>query len=99
MLDTQKLADTSFTVRLKLTDGEDYLLKLHHGVLLYYTDDAAAQADLTLSTVRTGILAIASSNEEGISKLVTVEDGDEALFQSLCGSMTSPDLYFNIIEP
>ena len=28
MLDTEKLADTSFTIRLKLTDGEDYFLKL-----------------------------------------------------------------------
>lgn len=99
MLDTKKLADTSFTVRLKLADSEDYLLKLHHSVLLYYADDETAQTDLTLSTVRTGILAIASGNEEGIAKLVTVEDGDEALFRTLCGSMTSPELYFNIIEP
>lgn len=51
MLDTEKLADTSFTHRLKLTDGEDYFLKLHHGVLLYYKDDGTAEADLTLSTV------------------------------------------------
>ncbi len=99
MLDTQKLAHNSFTVRFKLTDSEDYLLKLHHGVLLYYMDDGKTAADLTLSTVRTGILAIASGNEEGVAKLVTVEDGNEALFQSLCSSMTSSDLYFNIIEP
>ena len=35
MLDTEKLADKSFTVNLKLSDGDDYRLKLHHGVLLY----------------------------------------------------------------
>ena len=34
MLDAEKLADKSFTVNLKLSDGGDYLLKIHHGVLL-----------------------------------------------------------------
>lgn len=99
MLDTEKLADTSFTIRLKLTDGEDYFLKLHHGVLLYYKDDGTAEADLTLSTVRTGILAIANSDQENIAKLVTTESGDMTLFEDLCTSMTTPELYFNIIEP
>ncbi len=99
MLDTEKLADKSFTVRLKLEDGEDYLLKLHHGVLLYYRDTGTAAADLTLSTVRVGILALANSDQANIDELVTLEDGDEALFRALCGSMTTPELYFNIIEP
>ena len=99
MLDTEKLADKSFTVRLKLKDGEDYLLKLHHGVLLYYRDTGTAAADLTLSTVRVGILALANSDQANIDELVTLEDGDEALFRALCGSMTTPELYFNIIEP
>ena len=99
MLDTEKLADKSFTVRLKLKDGENYLLKLHHGVLLYYRDTGTAAADLTLSTVRVGILALANSDQANIDKLVTLEDGDEALFRALCGSMTIPELYFNIIEP
>lgn len=99
MLDTEKLADTSFTIRLKLTDSEDYFLKLHHGVLLYYKDDGTAEADLTLSTVRTGILAIANSDQENIAKLVTTESGDMTLFEDLCTSMTTPKLYFNIIEP
>ena len=99
MLDTEKLADKSFTVRLKLEDGEDYLLKLHHGVLLYYRDTGTAAADLTLSTVRVGILALANSDQANIDELVTLEDGDEALFRALCGSMTTLELYFNIIEP
>ena len=79
--------------------GEDYFLKLHHGVLLYYKDDGTAEADLTLSTVRTGILAIANSDQENIAKLVTTESGDMTLFEDLCTSMTTPELYFNIIEP
>ena len=31
VLDTEKLQDRSFTINLKLTDGDDYLLKIHHG--------------------------------------------------------------------
>ncbi len=99
MLDAEKLADRSFTVNLRLEGDDDYLLKLHHGVLLYYKDALSDDADLTLSTVRAGILAIANGNQENIEKLVTIEGGDEALFKALCESMAAPKLYFNIIEP
>mgnify|MGYP000761149048 FL=1 len=99
VMDTEKLQDRSFTINLKLTDGDDYLLKIHHGVLLYYKDALSDDADLTLSTPRLGILAITSGNRENIEKLITVEKGDAALFQTLCDSMAAFDLYFNIIEP
>ena len=99
MLDAEKLAGKSFTVSLKLSDSDDYLLKVHHGVLLYYKGTSDAAADLTLSTVRTGILAIANGDQESVEKLVTVEGGDEALLTLLCESMAQPELYFNIIEP
>lgn len=99
VMDTEKLQNQSFTINLKLTDGDDYLLKIHHGVLLYYKDALVDDADLTISTPRIGILAITSRNQENIDKLITVEKGDAALFQALCDSMTAFDLYFNIIEP
>ena len=99
MLDAEKLADQSFTVNLKLTDGDDYLLKVHHGVLLYYKGVSDANADLTLSTTRVGILALANGDSENIAALVTLESGDEALFTALCESTAAPELYFNIIEP
>ena len=99
VMDTEKLQDRSFTINLKLTDGDDYLLKIRHGVLLYYKDARSDDADLTLSTPRLGILAITSGNQENIEKLVTVEKGDAALFQTLCDSMAAFELYFNIIEP
>ena len=99
MLDAEKLADRSFTVHLKLEGDDDYLLKLHHGVLLYYNGSSAEDADLTLSTVRAGILAIANGNQENIEKLVTLESGEDALFTALCESMVAPELYFHIIEP
>ena len=99
MLDAEKLADRSFTVHLKLEGDDDYLLKLHHGVLLYYRGASEESADLTLSTVRAGILAIANGNQKNIEKLVTLESGEDALFTALCESMTAPELYFHIIEP
>ena len=99
MLDAQKLADRTFTVNLKLQDGDDYLLKVHHGVLLYYRGASDENADLTLSTVRTGILAIANGDQENVEKLVTLERGDETLFKALCESMAQPELYFHIVEP
>ena len=99
VMDTQKLADRSFTINVQFTDSDHYLLKIHHGILLYYKDAFSEDADLTISTPRVGILAIASKNHENISKLVKLEKGDEALFQALCDSMTALDVYFNIIEP
>ena len=98
-LDAEKLADRSFTVNLKLQDGDDYLLKVHHGVLLYYKDTFDANADLTLSTQRMGILAIINGNLEEVNHLVTVEGGDASLLTALCESMCAPELFFNIIEP
>ena len=99
MMDTEKLADRSFTINLKLTDDNDYLLKIHHGVLLYYKDAFSEDADLTISTPRVGILAITGRNQENINKLVKLEKGDEELFKTLCDSMMTLELYFNIIEP
>ena len=99
MLDAEKLADRSFTVQLNLADGDSYLLKVHHGVLLYYKGAVDEAADLVISTVRGGILAIANGDQENIDSLVTLERGDETLFKALCESMTQPELYFHIIEP
>ena len=68
-------------------------------MLLYYKGVSDAQADLTLSTVRAGILAMANGDQENIEKLVTLESGDQALLAALCGSMAVPELYFHIVEP
>ena len=68
-------------------------------MLLYYAGEQDENADLTIRTKRTGILAIAARNEEGISKLVESVEGDEKLYKTFCDSMTSLQSYFNIIEP
>ena len=99
MLDSTKLADKSFTINLQVTDEQNYLLKVHHGVLLYYPGEEDENADLTIKTKRTGILAIAARNEDGMSKLVESVEGDQELYKAFCDSMASLKLYFNIVEP
>ena len=98
MLDSTKLADKSFTINLQVTNDQNYLLKVHHGVLLYYPDEQDENADITITTKKAGILAIAACNEDGISKLVESVEGDQELYKAFCESMTPLSLYFNIIE-
>lgn len=68
-------------------------------MLLYYKDALSDSADLTISTSRVGILAIAGRNQESIDNLVKLDEGDEELFNAFCDSMAQLDLYFNVIEP
>lgn len=99
MLDSTKLADKSCTINLQVTNDQNYLLKVHHGVLLYYPDEQDENADITITTKKAGILAIAACNEDGISKLIESVEGDQELYKAFCESMTPLSLYFNIIEP
>lgn len=99
MLDSTKLADKSFTINLQVTNDQNYLLKVHHSVLLYYPDEQDENADITITTKKAGILAIAACNEDGISKLIESVEGDQELYKAFCESMTPLSLYFNIIEP
>ena len=99
MLDSTKLADKSFSINLQVTNDQNYLLKVHHGVLLYYPDEQDENADITITTKKAGVLAIAACNEDGISKLVESVEGDQELYKAFCESMTPLSLYFNIIEP
>ena len=99
MLDSTKLADKSFTINLQVTNDQNYLLKVHHGILLYYPDEQDENADITITTKKAGILAIAACNEDGISKLIESVEGDQELYKAFCESMTPLSLYFNIIEP
>ena len=48
MLDSTKLADKSFTINLQVTNDQNYLLKVHHGVLLYYPDEQMKTQTLQL---------------------------------------------------
>ena len=89
MLDTDKLADKSFTINLQLTDGDNYLLKVHHGVLLYYQGEQAENPDLTIKTRRMGIHSHCKRQPAGHGTAGESVEGDEALYNALCSSMHS----------
>ena len=74
-------------------------LKVHHGILLYYKGAVFDDVDLTISAPRSGILVITSKNQEDIDRLFTIEKGDAELFQALCDSIATVELYFNVMEP
>lgn len=100
MMDTDKLNDQSFTINLQITDIDtNYLLKVHHGVLLYYENEQSENADLTIRTKKAGILAIAAKNQAGMDYAIESVEGDDAIYNIFCDSMTQMNLYFNIIEP
>lgn len=99
MLDAAKLADKTFTVNLVLSDAEDYLLKIQNGVLLYYEGEQDEHADITIRAKRLGILAIANRNADALSRTIDAVEGNAALYDALCKSMTQFSLYFNIVEP
>ena len=99
MLDAAKLADKTFTVNLVLSDAEDYLLRIQNGVLLYYEGEQDDHADITIRAKRLGILAIANRNADAMSRTIDAVEGNAALYDALCKSMTQFSLYFNIVEP
>ena len=99
MLDAAKLADKTFTVNLVLSDAEDYLLRIQNGVLLYYEGEQDDHADITIRAKRLGILAIANRNADALSRTIDAVEGNAALYDALCKSMTQFSLYFNIVEP
>ena len=82
-----------------LSDAEDYLLKIQNGVLLYYEGEQDEHADITIRAKRLGILAIANRNADAMSRTIDAVEGNAALYDALCKSMTQFSLYFNIVEP
>ena len=99
MLDAEKIGDVSFTINLKLTDGDEYLVKVHYGVVLYYKGMQDENADITITTDRIGILALANNNADMKASYIVSVEGYTELYERFCNSMCKLKLYFNIIEP
>lgn len=99
MLDAKKIGDVSFTINLKLTDGDEYLVKVHYGVVLYYKGMQDENADITITTDRIGILALANNNADMKARYIVSVEGNTELYERFCNSMCKLKLYFNIIEP
>lgn len=99
MLDAEKIGDVSFTINLKLTDGDEYLVKVHYGVVLYYKGMQDENADITITTDRIGILALANNNADMKARYIVSVEGNTELYERFCNSMCKLKLYFNVIEP
>ena len=98
-VDTTKISDLTFTANIILPEG-NYVLRVKNGVLLYQKDAQDADADVTWTTKRAGLLSIVQKNAENVAALIE-QEGDETCLMRLMGAVTvsSEYKYFNIIEP
>ena len=88
--------DAPDTANIILPEG-NYVLRVKNGVLLYQKD---ADADVTWTTKRAGLLSIVQKNAENVAALIE-QEGDETCLTRLMDevTVTSEYKYFNIIEP
>ena len=98
-VDTTKISDLIFTANIILPEG-NYVLRVKNGVLLYQKDAQDADADVTWTTKRAGLLSIVQKNAENVAALIE-QEGDETCLTRLMDAVTvtSKYKYFNIIEP
>ena len=98
-VDTTKISDLTFTANIILPEG-NYVLRVKNGVLLYQKDAQDADADVTWTTKRAGLLSIVQKNAENVAALIE-QEGDETCLTRLMAAVTvtSEYKYFNIIEP
>ena len=98
-VDTTKISDLTFTANIILPEG-NYVLRVKNGVLLYQKDAQDADADVTWTTKRAGLLSIVQKNAENVAALIE-QKGDETCLTRLMDAVTvtSEYKYFNIIEP
>lgn len=98
-VDTTKISDLTFTANIILPEG-NYVLRVKNGVLLYQKDARDADADVTWTTKRAGLLSIVQKNAENVAALIE-QEGDETCLTRLMDAVTvtSEYKYFNIIEP
>ena len=99
LVDTTKIPDLTFTANLTLPE-DNYVLHVKNGVLLYQKDTQDADADVTWTTKRAGLLSIIQKNAENVAALIQ-QEGDETCLTRLMDAVTvtSEYKYFNIIEP
>lgn len=98
-VDTTKISDLIFTANIILLEG-NYVLRVKNGVLLYQKDAQDADADVTWTTKRAGLLSIVQKNAENVAALIE-QEGDETCLTRLLDAVTVTleYKYFNIIEP
>lgn len=98
-IDSNAAQDLNLKINLKITDtGENYLLTVHSGVLLYQAGVQEDGADATLTMPKAGLFAILSKDAGQQKKLIKIE-GDKAVLDKLCANIVDFEFFFNIVEP
>jgi len=99
-LDAKEMEDIDLVINLEVTDeGENYLLRIHHGVLLHSKEAWSNTADATIRTKRAGILGIATGSEALMESSFSSVEGNQDVITLLTSHLAKFDPYFNIIEP
>ena len=103
LLDKQALATEEFKINITLMDiQERYLLHLKNGVLLYYENGHAKDAELSITCPKNALLLILNGNFEGLTQAMKAE-GDTEILKLLMKNLNqfnlSADKSFNLIEP
>ena len=98
-LDSNAAQDLNCRINLIITDlGEEYLLTMRSGVLLYQKDAQAEDAEATWKMPKAGLFALLQGNAE-TARQVTEIEGDATLIDALCENVLVFYPFFNIIEP
>lgn len=103
LLDKQAFASEEFKINIILPDlGEKYLLQMVNGALLYFENDQAADADLTVTCPKNALLFILNRDAENLSKSMKAS-GDTEILQTIMDNLNQFDRNakesFDIIEP
>lgn len=97
--DSNAAQDLNLKVNLKITDaGENYLLTVHSGVLLYQKGVQARDADATLTMPKAGLFAILNKDAGQQESLIKTE-GNKTVLDKLCANIIDFEFFFNIVEP
>lgn len=103
LLDKQALATEEFKINITLPDvQEQYLLHLKNGVLLYYENGYAKDADLSVICPKNALLLILNGNFEGLTQAMKAEGDTEVLkllMKNLNQFSLNAEKSFNLIEP
>ncbi|HWK92936.1 MAG TPA: alkyl sulfatase dimerization domain-containing protein [Luteimicrobium sp.] len=102
-IDGPRAWDERFTIDVVLTDADErYRLRLANGALTYSGAPQRGEADVTVTTTKRGLPAVALGGgltPEGLAASGTQITGDASVLQTLAGLLSPGDPDFAIVTP
>ncbi len=99
MLDSSAVGDLNGEINLTVTDtGEEFLITLHAGVLLYQEGVLSDDADAEWRIPRAALFSLLQGGAEDVRAQGEILDGG-GLLETVCGNLAQFDSAFAIIEP